>query len=285
MRKHTIMTTSRASLCALGEYLQTALFLCPLARTGAGRHKKPSAIGLSTKCSMGCWASSAAPRPSRRAMARFVWIRRCKGPLGGRAVPSNRRLPAPCRRVPRRLVAQLSRVSWYYLKRYGQTPHHRYVELPVVGRCGGHAVAHWRRRPRGVSAPGWGATAARPAGKSCAGRRGTYREILHETLLRGKAAVVPALKTALEGAGNASGLDTGAAAARLCCAWRRLWDHRGAQLAAQSGVSGRGEDQPQWPRAEAPSGTRPLAADIESGPGDRGHLAAPTASVARRASG
>ena len=25
-------------------------------------------------------------------------------------------------------VAQLSRVSWYYLKRYGQTPHHRFAE-------------------------------------------------------------------------------------------------------------------------------------------------------------
>jgi hypothetical protein len=25
-------------------------------------------------------------------------------------------------------IAQLDRVSWYYLKRYGQTPHHRFAE-------------------------------------------------------------------------------------------------------------------------------------------------------------
>jgi hypothetical protein len=42
-------------------------------------------------------------------------------------------------------IDQLSRVSWYYLKRYGQTPHHRFAERllwvdvdlpPAHGRAG-----------------------------------------------------------------------------------------------------------------------------------------------------
>jgi hypothetical protein len=93
-------------------------------------------------------------------------------------------------------VDQLSRVSWYYLKRYGQTPHHRFAErllwvdvdvtpLPIGAQAEG-SERTWMGRNRsktGRKVLRWTASA--------------YREILHETLLRGKASAVPALKTAL----------------------------------------------------------------------------------------
>ena len=90
----------------------------------------------------------------------------------------------------------IPRVSWYYLKRYGQTPHHRFAErllwgdvdltpLPIGERAEG-SERTWMGRNRsktGRKVLRWTASA--------------YREILHETLLRGKASAVPALKTAL----------------------------------------------------------------------------------------
>jgi hypothetical protein len=93
-------------------------------------------------------------------------------------------------------VAQLERVSWYYLKRYGQTPHHRFAErllwvdidvtpLPIGAQAEG-SERTWMGRNRsktGRKALRWTAS--------------DYREILHETLLRGKASAVSALKTAL----------------------------------------------------------------------------------------
>jgi hypothetical protein len=93
-------------------------------------------------------------------------------------------------------VTQLEQVSGYYLKRYGQTPHHRFAErllwvdvdvtpLPIGAQAEG-SERTWMGRHRsktGRKVLRWTASA--------------YREILHETLLRGKASAVPALKTAL----------------------------------------------------------------------------------------
>jgi hypothetical protein len=93
-------------------------------------------------------------------------------------------------------VTPLERVSWYYLKRYGQTPHHRFAErllwvdvdvtpLPIGAQAAG-SERTWMGRNRsktGRKVLRWTASA--------------YKEILHETLLRGKASAVPALKTAL----------------------------------------------------------------------------------------
>jgi hypothetical protein len=93
-------------------------------------------------------------------------------------------------------VDQLSRVSWYYLKRYGQTPHHRFAErllwvdvdvtpLPIGAQAEG-SERTWMGRNR-----------SKTGRKTLRCTASDYREILHETLLRGKASAVPGLKTAL----------------------------------------------------------------------------------------
>src|SRR5207302_5919178 len=93
-------------------------------------------------------------------------------------------------------VAQFDRVSWYYLKRYGQTPHHRFAErllwvdvditpLPIGATAEG-SERTWMGRNR-----------SKTGRKALRITASPYREILHETLLRGTAAAVPALKTAL----------------------------------------------------------------------------------------
>ena len=51
MHKHTTMTTGRASLCALGEYLRRHCFCAPL-REHVQIRQKRSAIVRSTNCSM-----------------------------------------------------------------------------------------------------------------------------------------------------------------------------------------------------------------------------------------
>jgi Transposase DDE domain group 1 len=93
-------------------------------------------------------------------------------------------------------VDQLSRVSWYYLKRYGQTPHHRFAErllwvdvdvtpLPIGAKAEG-SERTWMGRNR-----------SKTGRKTLRVTASDYREILHETLLRGKASAGPALKAAL----------------------------------------------------------------------------------------
>jgi hypothetical protein len=93
-------------------------------------------------------------------------------------------------------VAQLERVSWYYLKRYGATPHHRFAEqrlwvdidltpMPIGAKAEGSERTWMGRNRRKTGRKTLRITAS------------TYREILHETLLRGKETAVPTLKAAL----------------------------------------------------------------------------------------
>jgi hypothetical protein len=93
-------------------------------------------------------------------------------------------------------VAQLEQVSWYYLKRYGATPHHRFAEqrlwvdidltpMPIGAKAEG-SERTWMGRNR-----------SKTGRKTLRITASPYREILHETLLRGKATAVPALKAAL----------------------------------------------------------------------------------------
>jgi hypothetical protein len=94
-------------------------------------------------------------------------------------------------------VQQLEEVSWYYLKRYGHTPRHRFRErllwvdidltpLPAGAKAEG-SERTWMGRCR-----------SKTGRKVLRMTASDYREILHETLLRGKAAGGPALKAALQ---------------------------------------------------------------------------------------
>jgi hypothetical protein len=93
-------------------------------------------------------------------------------------------------------VARLERVSWYYWKRYGQTPHHPFTErllwvdvdvtpLPIGAQAEG-SERTWLGRNR-----------SKTGRKTLRVTASDDREILPETLLRGKASAVPALKAAL----------------------------------------------------------------------------------------
>jgi hypothetical protein len=77
-------------------------------------------------------------------------------------------------------IDQLSRVSWYYLKRYGQTPHHRFAErrlwvdgdvtpLPIGAQAEG-SERTWMGRHR-----------SKTGRKVLRVTASAYREMLHET--------------------------------------------------------------------------------------------------------
>jgi hypothetical protein len=93
-------------------------------------------------------------------------------------------------------VAQLNQVSWHYLKRYGATPRHRFHDtrlwvdidltpMPIGAKAEG-SERTWMGRNR-----------SKTGRKTLRITASQYREILHETLLRGKATAVPALQAAL----------------------------------------------------------------------------------------
>ena len=237
MAKDSTMPTSRASLCALGAYLQTVQVSLP----HCGNSPDPPENGpLSPDRQRARWGAGDPLRRQdhlRRVMARSVSSRRATGLWADRRVPSSPPLRAPCRPVPPETVAQLSRVSWYDLKRSGQTPHHRFAERLLW------VDVDVTPRPIGAQAEGsertWmGRNRSKTGRKVLRWTASAYREILHETLRRGKASAEPALKAAL-----------GELETRLD--WTRerrqrmvlrldwgLWHHRGPQWAAQSGLSG-----------------------------------------------
>src|SRR5207244_12159038 len=89
-----------------------------------------------------------------------------------------------------------AQVSWYDLKRYGATPHHRFHDtrlwvdidltpMPIGAKAEG-SERTWMGRNR-----------SKTGRKTLRITASQYREILHETLLRGKATAVPALQAAL----------------------------------------------------------------------------------------
>ena len=195
MHKHTTMTTGRASLCALGEYLKRQCFFAPLREQVQIPQKtvryRPIEKVLDGLLGILCGAKTIAQ--SNVTIRVDPAVQRAFGRPGcAEQSPIARTLQASTPET----VAQLDRVSWYYLKRYGQTPHHRFTErllwvdvditpLPIGAQAEG-SERTWMGRNRsktGRKVLRWTASA--------------YREILHETLLRGKASAVPALKTAL----------------------------------------------------------------------------------------
>jgi hypothetical protein len=195
MSKDSMMTTSRASLCALGEYRKRQCFFAPLREQVEVPQKtvryRPIDTVLDGLLGILCGAKTISQRNVTIRVDPAV--QRACGRTGC-AEPSTiaRTLQASTPET----IDHLSRVSWYYLKRYGQTPHHRFAErllwvdvdvtpLPIGAQAEG-SERTWMGRNRsktGRKVLRWAASA--------------YREMLHETLLRGKASAVPALKTAL----------------------------------------------------------------------------------------
>src|ERR671923_845868 len=195
MAKDSTMTTSRASLCALGEYLKRHCFFAPLWEQVQVPQKmvryRPIDKVLDGLLGVLCGAKTISQ--SNVTIRLEPAVQRAFGRTG---CAEQSTIARTLQASTAETVAQLSRVSWYYLKRYGQTPHHRFAErllwvdvdvtpLPIGVQAEG-SERTWMGRNRsktGRKVLRWTASA--------------YREILHETWLRGKASAVPALKTAL----------------------------------------------------------------------------------------
>ena len=195
MHKHTTMTTSRASLCALGEYLRRQCFFAPLREQVQIPQKavryRPIEKVLAGLLGILCGAKTIAQ--SNGTIRLDPAVQRAFGRTG---CAEQSTIARTLQASTPETVDQLSRVSWYYLKRYGQTPHHRYAErllwvdvdvtpLPIGAQAEG-SERTWMGRNR-----------SKTGRKILRWTVSTYREIRHETLLRGKASAVPALKTAL----------------------------------------------------------------------------------------
>jgi Transposase DDE domain group 1 len=194
MSKLTTLTTSRASWCARGEYRHRRCFFAPFhERIKIAQkvvHYPPTEKRLDGLLGMRCGAKTIAQRtvtikvdPAvQRAFGRKGW-----------AEQSTIARPLPAGTAEN--VAQLERVSRHYLKRDGATPR------PPV-----HQALLWvdvdvTPLPMGAKAEGseraWMGRHRRKTGrKTLRLSARAYREILHETLRRGKASAVPALQAA-----------------------------------------------------------------------------------------
>jgi Transposase DDE domain group 1 len=196
MAKSTILHTGRASLCALGEYLRRRCFFAPLREQVIVPQKtvryRPIDKVLDALVGILCGAKTIAQ--SNVTLRTDPAVQRAFGRTGCADQSTIARTLRAC--TPEN-VAQLERVSWYYLKRYGATPHHRFHErrlwvdvditpMPIGAKAEG-SERTWMGRNR-----------SKTGRKTLRITASEYREILHETLLRGKATAVPALKTALQ---------------------------------------------------------------------------------------
>lgn len=195
MGKDTTMPTSRASLCALGEYLKRHCFFAPL-REQVQIPQKTVRYRPIDKLLDGLWGMLGGAKTISQSNVTIrvdPAVQRAFGRTGWAEQSTiARTLPASTAET----VDQLSRVSWYYLKRYGQTPHHRFAErllwvdvdvtpLPIGAQA------------EGSERPWMGRNRSQTGRKTLRCTASAYRESLHETLRRGKASAVPALKTAI----------------------------------------------------------------------------------------
>ncbi len=196
MTKSTILHTGRASLCALGEYLRRRCFFAPLREQVTIPQKtiryRPIDKILDALVGILCGAKTIAQ--SNVTIRTDPAVQRAFGRTGCADQSTIARTLRAC--TPEN-VAELERVSWYYLKRYGATPHHRFHEqrlwvdvditpMPIGAKAEG-SERTWMGRNR-----------SKTGRKTLRITASPYREILHETLLPGKAAAVPALKAALQ---------------------------------------------------------------------------------------
>jgi hypothetical protein len=132
MAKDTMMPTSRASLCALGEYLRRHCFFAPLREQVQIPQKmvryRPVEKVLDGLLGILCGAKTLAQ--SNVTIRVDPAVQRAFGRTG---CAEQSTIARTLQASTAETVAQLSRVSWYDLKRYGQTPHHRLLSTRGVG--------------------------------------------------------------------------------------------------------------------------------------------------------
>jgi hypothetical protein len=195
MAKDITMPTSRASLCALGEYLKRHCFFAPLREQVHIPQKsvryRPIEKVLDGLLGILCGAKTISQ--SNITIRVDPAVQRAFGRTG---CAEQSTIARTLQASTAETVDQLTRVSWYYLKRYGQTPHHRFAAhrlwvdvditpMPIGAKAEG-SERTWMGRNR-----------SKTGRKTLRVTASDYREMLHETLLRGKASAVPALKAAL----------------------------------------------------------------------------------------
>jgi hypothetical protein len=193
--KDSTMTTSRASLCALGAYLKRHCFFAPLREQGKIPQKTVLHRPLDTLLDglLGRLCGAKTISQSKVTIRVDPAVQRAFGRTGCAAQSTITRTRKAC---TAETVAQVERVSWYSRKCYGQTAHHRYPErlwwvdvdvtpMPIGAKAEG-SERTWMGRNRSQT----GRTTLRWTASDS-------REMLHETLLRGKASAVPALQAAL----------------------------------------------------------------------------------------
>jgi Transposase DDE domain group 1 len=196
MTKSTILHTGRASLCALGEYLRRRCFFAPLREQVKVPQKtvryRPVDKILDALVGILCGAKTIAQ--SNVTIRIDPAVQRAFGRTG---CADQSTIARTLRACTRENVAQLERVSWSDLKRYGATPRPRFAEhllwvdvdltpLPIGAKAEG-SERTWMGRNR-----------SKTGRKTLRITASPYREILHETLLRGKETAVPALHSALQ---------------------------------------------------------------------------------------
>jgi len=127
MAKSSKFQSGRASLCALGEYLRRLQFFAPLREQVKIPQKtvkyQPVDQLLDALVSMLCGAKTIAQ--SNVTVRVEAALQRAFGRKGCAEQSTIARTLHAC---TAETVTQLEGLSWYYLKRYGQTPHHRFAE-------------------------------------------------------------------------------------------------------------------------------------------------------------
>jgi Transposase DDE domain group 1 len=196
MAKAITVQSARASLCALGEYLRRHAFFVPLYQHVQIPQKtvqyRPVDKLLDALVGMLCGAKTIAQSNVTVRVDPAV-----QQAFGRKGCADQSTIARTLQAGTAQTVEQLEQISWYYLKRHGHTPRHRFRErrlwvdidltpLPTGAKAEG-SERTWMGRCR-----------SKTGRKVLRVTASDYREILHETLLRGKAAGGPALKAALQ---------------------------------------------------------------------------------------